>query len=69
MTFHFAVSCFNSFGDKFQTTFVACFFKNKLSIGKKFICKVKRLNVKQRFVFHDVAIVLLCIVLHISLYK
>ena len=40
---------FNSFGAKFQTTFVVCFFYfNKLSFGKTFICKVKRLNVKQR---------------------
>ena len=40
---------FNSFGAKFQTTFVVCFFYcNKLSFGKTFICKVERLNVKQR---------------------
>ena len=35
----------NSFGAKFQTIIVLFF--NKLSIGKKFICKVERLNVKQ----------------------
>ena len=36
------------FNAKFQTTFVVCFFLlNKLSLGKKFICKVERLNVKQ----------------------
>ena len=30
------------------TTFVTCFvFLNKLSIGKTFICKVERLNVRQ----------------------
>ena len=40
---------FNSFGAKFQTTFVICFFYfNKLWFGKMFICKVDRLNVKQR---------------------
>ena len=43
---------FNSLGAKFQLTFVVCFFFffffNKLSPGKKFICKVERLNVKQR---------------------
>ena len=40
---------FNSFGAKFQTTFVVCFFYfNKLSFGKTYICKVERLNVKQR---------------------
>ena len=42
---------FNSFGAKFQTAFVwgffLLFFLNKLSLGKKFICKVERLNVKQ----------------------
>ena len=39
---------FNSFGAKFQMTFVVCFFYfNKLPFGKKFICKVERLNVKQ----------------------
>ena len=40
----------NSFGAKFQTTYVVCFFFyfNKLSFGKKFICKLERLNVKQR---------------------
>ena len=39
----------NSFGAKFQTTFVVCFFYfNKLLFGKTFICKVERLNVKQR---------------------
>ena len=27
--------------------FVVCFFLNKLPLGKKFICKVDRLNVKQ----------------------
>ena len=37
---------FNSFGAKCQTK-SACFF-NKLSLGKKFVCKVERLNVKQR---------------------
>ena len=53
------VSTFNSFTAKFQTTFIVCFFFlffffffffffNKLSLGKKFICKVERLNVKQR---------------------
>ena len=42
------IKWFNSFGAKFQMTFVICFFFNKLSIGKKFICKVERLNVKQR---------------------
>ena len=36
---------FNSFGAKFQTTFD---FFNKLSLEKKFIRKVDRLNVKQR---------------------
>ena len=36
---------FKSFGAKFQT-FVVCFVLNKISIGKKFICKVERLNVK-----------------------
>ena len=41
------VMIFNSFGRKFQTTFVVCFF-NKLSFGKTFICKDVRLNVKQR---------------------
>ena len=40
---------FNSFGAKFQTTFFVCFYCfNKLSLGKTFICKVDRLNVKQR---------------------
>ena len=40
--------CFNSFVAKFQTTFVVCFsFFNKLSLEKKFIPKVERLNVKQ----------------------
>ena len=38
----------NSFGAKYQTTFIVCFssscFFNKLSLGKKFICKVKRLS-------------------------
>ena len=44
-----ASSPFNSFGAKFQTTFVVCFFySNKPSLGKTFICKVERLNVKQR---------------------
>ena len=39
---------FNSFGAKFQTTFAVCFsFFNKLSLEKKFIRKVERLNVKQ----------------------
>ena len=39
----------NSFGAKVQTSFVVCFFYfYKLSIGKTFICKVERLNVKQR---------------------
>ena len=45
---------FNSFGAKFQTPFVVCFFFfffffhfNKLSFGKTFICKVERLTVKQ----------------------
>ena len=44
----------NSFGAKFQTTFVVCFFVcfffhfDKLSFGKTFISKVARLNVKQR---------------------
>ena len=39
----------NSFSAKFQTTLVVCFsFFNKLSLGKKFIRKVERLNVKQR---------------------
>ena len=38
----------NSFGAKFQTTFVVCFsFFKKLSLEKKFIRKVERLNVKQ----------------------
>ena len=38
----------NSFGTKFQTTFVVYFFYfNKPSLGKTFICKVERLNVKQ----------------------
>ena len=38
----------NSFGAKFQTKFVVCFFYfNKLSFGKTSIYKVKRLNVKQ----------------------
>ena len=41
--------CFNSFGAKFQTTFVVCFFYfNKLSLRKTYICEVDRLNVKQR---------------------
>ena len=41
---------FNSFGLKFQTTFIVCFFFyfNKLSFGKTLICTVERLNVKQR---------------------
>ena len=40
---------FNSFAAKFQTTFVVCFsLFNKLSLEKKFIRKVERLNVKQR---------------------
>ena len=42
---------FNSFGAKFQTTFVDCFFEiqNKNTIAwKEVICKVERLNVKQR---------------------
>ena len=45
---------FNSFGAKFLTTVVVCFYSyyyyyfNKLSFGKTFICKVERLNVKQR---------------------
>ena len=40
---------FNSFGAQFQMTFVVCFFFfNKPSLGKTFICKVERLNVKQR---------------------
>ena len=36
----------NSFGAKFQTTFVVCFFFyfKKLSFGKTFICKVKMSN-------------------------
>ena len=39
----------SSFGAKFQTKFVLCIFIfNKLSLGKTFICKVERLNVKQR---------------------
>ena len=38
---------FNSFGAKFQTTFVVCVFNN-LSFGKTVICKVERLNAKQR---------------------
>ena len=44
----------NSYSTKFQTTFVVrfffCFFFyfNKLSFGKMFICKVEKLNVKQR---------------------
>ena len=41
----------NSFSAKFQTTLVVCCFLcflNKLSLGKKFICKLARLNVKQR---------------------
>ena len=39
----------NSFGAKFQRTFVVCFFFyfHKLWLGKTFICKVERLNVKQ----------------------
>ena len=37
----------NSFGAKFQTTFVVCFFYFKLSFRKTFISKVERLNVKQ----------------------
>ena len=38
----------NSFSAKFQTKFVVCFsFFNKLSLGKRFIRKVERLNVKQ----------------------
>ena len=40
----------NSLGAKFHITFVVCFvwfFFNKLSIGKKFICKAERLNFKQ----------------------
>ena len=42
-------SSLNSFGAKFQTTFVVCFsFFNKLSLEKKFVRKVERLNVKQR---------------------
>ena len=33
---------FNSLGAKFQTTFVICFlFRNKLSLGMKFIAKLK----------------------------
>ena len=53
-TLFFVTKCFwyfffNSFGAKFQTTFVVCcFYLNKLSFGKTFICKVERLNVKQR---------------------
>ena len=40
----------NSFGARFQTTFVVFFFFyfNKPSLGKTFICKVERLNFKQR---------------------
>ena len=40
---------FNSFGAKFQMTFVVCFFFyfNKLLFGKVFICKMKKkMNVK-----------------------
>ena len=37
----------HSFGSIFQITFVVRFL-NKLSIGKKFVCKLERLNVKQR---------------------
>ena len=39
----------NSFAAKFQTTFVVCFcFKLTIEWKKMFICKVERLNVKQR---------------------
>ena len=44
----FGVLRVNSFGAKFQTTLVVCFFFYKLSTGKKLICKTKRLNAKQR---------------------
>ena len=47
-TFLHGAAHFNSFGAKFQTTFVVCFFCNKLSLGKKLICKVERLDVKLR---------------------
>ena len=50
--FHSSIKAnINSFDAKFQTTFVKCrllFFFNKLSLEKKFIRKVERLNVKQR---------------------
>ena len=43
------VNTTNSFGAKFQTTFVVCFFDfNKLTLEKTFICKVDKQNVKQR---------------------
>ena len=38
----------DSFGAKFQTTIVACFFFNKLWLGKKNIYKIEILNVRQR---------------------
>ena len=41
----------NSFGAKFQTTFVVCFFiltNCRLEKLYKIICKVERLNIKQR---------------------
>ena len=50
-TFLVNFSGFNSIGAKFQTTFVVCFFVVvflKQTIGKKFICKVELLNVKER---------------------
>ena len=31
----------------FRVHLLSAFFLNKLSLGKKFICKVERLNVKQ----------------------
>ena len=38
----------NSFDAKFQRTFVVCFFSTNYRFERSFICKVERLNTKQR---------------------
>ena len=44
--FNMSADFFPKHGCQISTTFVVCFFLNKLSLGKTFICKVERLNVR-----------------------
>ena len=62
----YSVAQFNSFGSKFQTTFIVCFFFffffffffcfNKLSLEKKFIYKVERMDVCKSLLPSPVAV-------------